>query len=558
MKRLLCAVVLAGLAVAAGAQTAAQQAQIVGALNRLTWGIEPGQVEAVERIGLKRWLEQQLHPESIPESPQLTALLQPLATLRATPAQIIAAYPPPQALRQMAQGRRPLPRDPLLRQIVQREIEQLQHPATVDRRPSASMPPRTAAAAFMALPASARQQQALALTPAEANRIVPWLPLEEARQLLYLQRPQQVPAFDLTSAKVLRAVYSNRQLQDVLTDFWFNHFNIFIRKGNESELTASFLHEAIRPNVLGKFRDLLVATAETPAMMFYLDNWQSVDPGVSKRGINENYGRELMELQTLGVNGGYTQQDVIEVAHCFTGWTIRQPRRLAEFYYNDRWHDHGPKVVLGVKIAAGGGMSDGLKVLDMLARSPATAHHISYELAQRFVADDPPQALVKRMTETYLHSDGDLRRVMEAMINSPEFWQAASAHSKMKSPLQMVVSSVRTLGAEVNNPLVLSREVANMGEPLFGKEPPTGYTNDGAQWASTSGLLARMQFAMRLAANQIPGVQVDLNTLGSDGEFTQAILQQTPDPAVASGLRAAKNRRQLAALLLGSPEFQKR
>lgn len=546
------------LAAVALPQASTQQARIVAALNRLTWGIEPGQVQAVERIGLQRWIEQQLHPQSIPENPQLTALLRPLATLRETPSQIIAAYPPPQALRQMAQGRRPLPRDPLLRQIVQREIQQLQHPSPVDRPPPAAEAPHAAAAAFMALPARARQQEALALAPAEANRMAPWLPLAEARQLIYDQRPQQVPAFDLTSAKVLRAVYSNRQLQDVLTDFWFNHFNVYIRKGNDSELIASYLRAAIRPHVLGKFRDLLVATAETPAMMFYLDNWQSVDPGVNKRGINENYGRELMELQTLGVNGGYTQQDVIAVAHCFTGWTIRQPGRLAEFYYNDRLHDHGPKVVLGVTIPAGGSMSDGLQVLAMLARSPATARHVSYELAQRFVADNPPPTLVARMTTTWLHSDGDLRKVMETLLNSPEFWQAAAGRGKMKSPLQIVVSSVRALGAEITNPLALSRAIANMGEPLYAKEPPTGYSNDSAQWLSTSGLVARMQFATRLAANQIPGVQVDLNTLGSDAEFAQSILQQTPNPAVASGLRDAKNRRQLAALLLGSPEFQKR
>ncbi|MGH9476366.1 MAG: DUF1800 domain-containing protein [Terriglobales bacterium] len=565
MKRLLLIMTLAGLAVAASPQLSAPQAQIVAALNRLTWGIEPGQVKAVEKIGLNRWIDQQLHPEDIAENLELNVRLQQLATLHETPAQIIANYPPPQALRQMARGKRPLPRDPLLREIVQREISDRQPKRT--GKPVTAVPagmllsppaPRLQAQEYRALPADARQQEALIMPAGMANRIAPWLPLGEARQLIYDQRPQLVPAFDLTSGKILRAVYSTRQLQDVLTDFWFNHFNVFIRKGDESDLIASFVRDAIRPHVLGKFRDLLVAAAETPAMMFYLDNWQSVDPAVNKRGINENYGRELMELQTLGVNGGYTQQDVIAVAHCFTGWTIRQPGRLAEFYYNDRLHDPGPKLVLRVKIPAGGGMSDGLKVLDMLARSPATAHHVSFELAQRFVADDPPPALVEGMTQTWLHSDGDLRQVMETMLQAPEFWQAASQRSKIKSPLQLVVSSVRALDAEVTNPVALSREIAAMGEPLYAKEPPTGYTNNSAQWVSTSGLIARMQFATRLAANQVPGVQVELTTLGSAAEFTQALLHQVPAQAEQSGLEDAKNREQLAALILGSPEFQKR
>lgn len=538
-----------------------REAATAGVLNRLTWGMEPGQVQAVEKMGLERWLEQQLHPDQIPENPELRARLQALTTLEQSPEQIIAAYPPPQALRQMATGKRPLPADPELRAIVERQIESLKlreqgKPASLAVPGGLLLPrgtPQVQAAEFLGLPPEARQQEGALMPPGMANRIAPWLPLAQARALLYVQRPQQVPEFDLDAAKILRAVYSNRQLQDVLTDFWFNHFNIFIRKGDDSELIASFVREAIRPHVLGKFRDLLVATAETPAMMFYLDNWQSRD-----RNINENYGRELMELQTLGVGSGYTQQDVIQVAHCFTGWTIRQPARVAEFYYNDRMHDAGVKTVLGVTIPAGGGMSDGLKVLAMLAASPATAHHVSFELAQRFVADDPPPALVARMTQTWLHSDGDLRQVMETLIESPEFRQAAAARGKMKSPLQLVVSSVRALGAEVTNPMALARQVASMGEPLYAKEPPTGYTNVGAQWVSTSGLIARMQFATRLAADQIPGVQVELNPLGSNAAFVEALLQEAPSQPVEAGLQRARNREQLAALVLGSPEFQKR
>ncbi len=220
---------------------------------------------------------------------------------------------------------------------------------------------------------------------------------------------------------MLRAVYSNRQLEEQLDDFWFNHFNVFADKGADRYLVTEYERDAIRPHVLGKFRDLLEATAKSPAMLFYLDNWQSVGPNApqprgqgnkAKRGLNENYGRELMELHTLGVDGGYTQKDVTEVARCFTGWTINQPQRGGKFVFNPRLHDNGEKVVLGVTIPAGGGESDGEKVLDILAHHPATAHFISKKLAMRFVADDPPAALVDRMAETFLKTDGDIRQVM--------------------------------------------------------------------------------------------------------------------------------------------------
>ncbi|MGH9467417.1 MAG: DUF1800 domain-containing protein, partial [Terriglobales bacterium] len=511
-------VVLSLAARIAGAQAQGQRAKVTEALNRLTWGIAPGQVQEVERIGLQKWIEQQLHPDRIPENPVLVQQLQVLAGLRETPAQEMADYPSAQAIRQMELGKRRLPRNDRLRDIVETEIARdrlrrdagrvgpraparpsvsglkrrsasftgvaergpapVKRPGAVEPLPPGLSPgtPRQQAAALEAMGATERARVMLALDPRLANRVLPWLPLAGARELLYEQRPQAVPAFDLDAAKVLRAAETNRQLQDVLTDFWFNHFNVFIRKGNESAFLASYLRQAIRPHVFGKFHDLLLATAETPAMMFYLDNWRSVDPHLRGRGINENYGRELMELQTLGVDSGYTQQDVIQVADCFTGWTIRQPGRMAMFYYNDRLHDHAAKVVLGVRIKAGGGMSDGLKVLAMLAASPATAHHVSYELAQRFVADQPPPALVDRMTQTWLHTGGDLRKVMQTMLQSPEFWNAAAARAKMKSPLQMVVSSVRALGADVSNPMVLAQIIANMGEPLYAKEPPTGYT----------------------------------------------------------------------------------
>ncbi|HVA63665.1 MAG TPA: DUF1800 domain-containing protein [Terriglobales bacterium] len=575
--------------------------QVVQALNRLTWGIKPGEVAAVEKLGLKTWLRQQLHPHSIPENPELTAALEPLASLRMTPAEMMASYPPPLAILQMARGRRPLPTDPKLRGVVETEIEVARlrmnskngapapgrgsdEPVVMSAPPleqflsadqvqaleSGPMPDRLAT--LEGLPQAMRQQVLASLPRRSAQQLAPWLPLGQERELAYFLMPQQVTNLDLLGAKVLRAVYSKRQLEDVLTDFWFNHFNVFIGKGQDRTLVTSYERDAIRPHVLGKFRDLLLATAESPAMLFYLDNWQSVDPKVNQRGINENYGREVMELHTLGVDGGYTQKDVTEVARCFTGWTIRQPLRQATFFYNDRLHDHGAKVVLGVKIPAGGGMSDGLKVMDILARSPATAHHISYELAQRFVADDPPPALVDRMAATFLRTDGDLRQVMETMIHTPEFWQPTYFRDKVKSPLETVVSSVRALGADVSNPTRLTQIIAAMGQPLYAKQPPRGYRPTGGQWAAD--LTARLNFVEMLAANRIPGVQVDLTPFAPasaplatvEQNFYQALLQDhvsaniqtqiAQHMATVPGLPPAKAM-QIAALVLGSPDFQK-
>ena len=254
------------------------------------------------------------------------------------------------------------------------------------------------------------------------------------RRLELANGPAQVVARDLAEAKVLRAVYSERQLEEVLDDFWFNHFNVFFDKGADRYLVTAYERDAIRPHVLGKFRDLLEATAKSPAMLFYLDNWQSVGPDApqprqarqARRGLNENYGRELMELHTLGVNGGYTQKDVTEVARCFTGWTIYRPQMGGGFFFNARLHDNGEKVVLGVTIPAGGGMADGEKVLDILAHHPSTAHFISRELAQRFVADDPPEALVDRMArDLSARPTAISARCWKTMLHSKEFWSGA-------------------------------------------------------------------------------------------------------------------------------------
>ena len=293
-------------------------------------------------------------------------------------------------------------------------------PATAEKKRELleSMPPEKIEDMLVAMPQPQRQQL---FGPASSA---------VRREILLLNGPQQVVAYDLLDSKMLRAIESNRQLAEELDDFWFNHFNVFYEKGADRFLIPEYEREAIRPHVLGKFRDLLEATAKSPAMLFYLDNFESVRPDLDandkkrkvKRGLNENYGRELMELHTLGVNGGYTQKDVTEVARCFTGWTIHEPRKGGGFFYNDKLHDKGEKIVLGHVIPAGGGMEDGEKVLDILARHPSTAHFISKELAQRFVADNPPEALVDRMAQTFLATNGDIREVMKTMLDSKEFW----------------------------------------------------------------------------------------------------------------------------------------
>jgi uncharacterized protein (DUF1800 family) len=339
-------------------------------------------------------------------------------------------------------------------------------------------------------------------------------PPDLRRHIQTIKGGQTVAAQDLMAAKLFRAVYSNRQLEEVLVDFWYNHFNVFLDKGADRYMVTAYERDAIRPHVLGKFEDLLRATAQSPAMLFFLDNWESAgpqSPAAQRRhlGLNENYGRELLELHTLGVDGGYTQKDVTEVARCFTGWTIRQPRQAGEFEFNARMHDDGEKLVLGTRIPAGGGIDDGFTVLHLLAHHPATARFVSRELAVRFIADDPPATLVNRMAATFLKKNGDLRAVLKIMFESPEFWSRGAYRAKMKSPLEMVASSLRATNADVDFTFGLNNQLHQLGEPLYRKAEPTGYSNSGQEWLNSAGLLARMNFSVALANNKVPGVKVD-------------------------------------------------
>jgi uncharacterized protein (DUF1800 family) len=376
-------------------------------------------------------------------------------------------------------------------------------------------------------------------------------------------RPAQFLTGELQMSRILRAVYSERQLQEVMVDFWTNHFNVFAAKGADRWLLTSYDRDTIRPHTLGKFYDLLLADAQSPAMLFYLDNFQSVSPNAQfpqqrpgaargplavlmsnnpqqqrpqqqqrPRGINENYARELMELHTLGVDGGYTQKDVQEVARCFTGWTIFQPRgggaaaaavmgrdardSAGKFIFRPFVHDNGEKIVLGHKIPAGGGIKDGLMVLDIVAHHPATAKFIATKLVRRFVADDPPPALVDRVAQTFIKTDGDIREVLKAIFFSPEFNSAAAYRAKVKRPFELAVSAVRTLGADTNGGPQLHQWIARMGQPLYGFQTPNGYSDVAENWVNTGALLERMNFALALVSNRIPGTRVDLSRFVGD------------------------------------------
>ena len=381
-------------------------------------------------------------------------------------------------------------------------------------------------------------------------------------------------------AKLIRGVHGRNQLQEVLTDFWFNHFNVFIGDGFDRYATPAYERDAIRPHVLGRFRDLLGATAAHPAMLFYLDNYLStvsrIDPRTGRllQGLNENYGRELMELHTIGVDAGYTQEHVFDAARCFTGWGIDQ--RQGTFVYRAQNHDTGAKTVFGLSVPAGGGKEDGDKLLDHLADHPATARFVSRKLLQRFVADDPPARLVDRTAATFQSTGGDIAEVMRTIVGSTEFWTEAFGTGKPSTPVEFVVSALRAVDAQVNAGRALTGTLAAMGMPLYACLPPTGYTNRGDDWLNPSSHLGRMNFALDLAANAVAGVSVDLRALpgrlGADPGNPRALADglsrelfggglsaRTRDAAArASASGAVPVATRVLGLVLASPELQAR
>jgi uncharacterized protein (DUF1800 family) len=669
--------------------------RILHALSRFTFGLRPGDLETVRAIGLDRWFEQQLHPESIDNS-ALAARLADFPAMQWRTEDLLYRLPSDAMIRQAADGKVPVPQNGALHAVYINQMEryQLRQDAKQEKQQMASaqapamagkgeMPERNETMAAQPEPSNemqpgaANESNSMSMAPApsssqkaqtgevqlseaQIDRILLLAPDLRVAQLARMQQPEfdafrreLVPAQrtalmagltpaqrevigalenpknlvvnELCEERLARDTYSNAQLQEVMTDFWLNHFNVFLHKNDETPYyLVSYQRDTIRPHALGKFEDLLEATAHSPAMLLYLDNASSMGPDspaaeravrngrVTHEGINENYARELMELHTLGVNGGYTQKDVIQVARVFTGWTVDRPQRGGGFLFNENRHEPGTKIVLGKKIKERG-EGEGEQVLRMLASSPATAHFLSRELAERFVGDDPPQSLVDRMAQSYMKSGGDISAVLRTLFHSPEFWSAGDYRAKVKTPLEYVVSAVRASNAEIDDFLPLVRALQGMGMPIYGSVPPTGYSWQSSAWVSSGALVSRMNFALMLASDKfgiVPGEQPapsDLVVASADGmanaEPTEApsasaeeqrlesllipggvsvatrsaIVNQAQNPVSAASAqnsaaaamprsinpaqaakRLEKQDELIAGLLLGSPEFQRR
>jgi len=612
----------------------------IHALNRLTFGARAGDVDRVTAMGVERWIEEQLHPDKIDDK-LLDARLTSFRTLRMDTRELVENFPPPQVIKAVQQGRLSMPSDPAKRAIYEAQIERLER-----KQDTKAAPPQTttsddtnAPAAtgkgklsedalerrrevrrdvseqvdeLLDLPPDQRMKRVLKMSPEEQLALgaslkgergaafAEGMSAEQRETLVAIYNPQRVVISELMQAKMLRAIYSERQLDEVMTDFWFNHFNVYIDKGADRYLLTAYERDVIRPHALGKFEDLLLATAKSPAMLFYLDNWLSIGPdsdlargtarrhdsrtrhgrlrphrpipGQKKRanGLNENYGRELMELHTLSVNGGYTQADVTEVAKVFTGWTLAEPRKGGGFKFEPAMHEPGDKIVLCHRIKENG-EKEGTQVLKMLARDPRTARFVSEKLAIRFVSDDPPKALVDRMTQTYLKKHGDIREVLRTLFQSAEFWAPETYRAKVKTPLEFVASAVRASGADVIDANALVAQLNSMGMALYGAQPPTGYSMKADAWVNSSALLGRMNFAFALSSGKMKGVtpaaqahsdmSVDKNATLT--ELENAVLAgdvsaQTHE-TIAKQLNDGKaSRATVTALILGSPEFQRR
>ncbi len=641
------------------ANAADEQKRALHAIDRLTFGPRPGDVQAVATMGVDKWIDLELHPERI-DNTAMQARLANYLTLTMPTREMVMAFPPNPIAKQAMDGKLPIPSNAYEHAIylaaidrITQQQEQKQNaaasaspataglqPADLTQKQAARKDAHSAVDDLILLEPAARMQRILAMPVAEQHDVLQGIPYPKRQALLSgltpqqretviaLNHPEAVIDQEVQQAKLLRAVYSDRQLEEVLTDFWFNHFNVFIGKGADRYLVTAYERDVIRPRVLGKFRDLLLATAQSPAMLFYLDNWQSEGPesdaalGLSpkfsarqpygtrpnnanqqkrRNGLNENYARELMELHTLGVNGGYTQKDVTEVARVFTGWTLDQPYQGGGYIFRPRLHEPGDKVVLGHTIKQNG-EQEGIEVLTLLAKQPATARFISTELAQRFVSDNPPTALIDAMAKTYLKTDGDLREVMRTMLRSPEFWAPEAYRARVKTPFEFVASSLRATGAEVEDPQPLLGVLNKMGQPLYGCQPPTGYSTKSDVWVNSAALLDRMNFGLGLATNKIQGTSFDLAQLMNSeakaenngpplisnsesyneapdpyqvelkleelllaGDISKqthdAIEQQIVGPelnATEQTPSKAPNVNVIAGLLLGSPEFQRK
>jgi uncharacterized protein (DUF1800 family) len=518
--------------------------QVVHALSRLTFGAKPGDVQRVRSQSLDRWIDEQLAPARIPDR-ELERFLGGYDVLAKDQNDLLRDYA------EMQQGRR-----------------------QARQRGDTSREQR-------------REMMAAALSDDALSR----------RQVVT----------QLQSARVARAVATNRQLQEVMTDFWLNHFNVFAQKGPPQPYYIADYEDAIRKRSLGKFRDLLGAVAKSPAMLFYLDNARSMGDTSQPRlatvnrrrerllpremrqqvgrlregGLNENYGRELLELHTVGVDGGYTQQDVIDVARALTGWTIRLPAGGGGFVFRPEMHDAGEKVVLGYRLRANRGIEDGEQVLDILARHPSTARYIARKLAIRFVSDAPPESLVDRAAAVYLRTDGDIREVVRSIITSNEFYSRAAYRSKVKSPFEVVVSAVRALNAAPDDTPRTAQAIAFLGQPVYGHQAPNGYPESGEAWMNAGAILNRINFGIGVAAERLPGASVNaipgidsLRTASREAQVdaiarlllgggisteTRTVLISGKNPLLGQAdAPRLDGITQVVGLALGSPEFQRR
>jgi uncharacterized protein (DUF1800 family) len=605
--------------IAADKSPLTQDQRVLHALNRLTFGPRPGDVQAVEAMGLDKWIDQQLDPAHIDDA-ALEARLSAYPAMGLNLHQLTERFPTNAMIRQAEQGKLGIPGDPVERAIYRDQIADMRErqakqaelarqnaanaqPAATQNAgmapgtdnsmtmspaiamtgpstngmgqgnplapppdamapgnaplpdPNAMQAPATnaggmqpaspaatsatlqnaedklyadlAATRVVTLPPDRRVQALLAMQPADfrdflqglnkQNRVALFADLTPIQKetVFALINPQLVVGGEVLVTRLLRDTYSERQLEAVMTDFWLNHFNVYLKKGEYAAwYLAQYQDQAIRPHALGKFEDLLVATAESPAMLFYLDQTESVGPhslaavraamnsnGKARPlGLNENYAREVMELHTLGVDGGYSQRDVTELAKVFTGWGIDHPDQGGEFIFNERRHEPGTKIVLGYQFPENG-EREGLEVLHMLAVSPATAHHVSFQLAQRFVSDDPPPQLVDAMAATWVKTGGDIREVLRTMLASPQFWSQAAWRAKVKTPEEYVISAVRATGGEVVHPAALVEAIGQLGMPLYGCQTPNGYSWNADAWLNSGELLDRMNFSLALADN---------------------------------------------------------
>jgi uncharacterized protein (DUF1800 family) len=624
---------LAGKAKAALPKTMAKEMLIpltereraVQMLDRFTFGPRPGDVESMIAMGVDKWFEQQLNPDAI-KNGVLDRRLADFPTLNMTPEQALTVFPDRGTVQRVADGKQPMPTDPLLAAMYEVQVAKLRKEAAERKSDASGNPPAEpsdaekaadkqegqitaarVAGELFALPKNQRMAALIEMPVEDRIAFTSNVGGDQKNLLMADFTPREREIFlgmaagvgaqyqigqELAQAKMVRAILSERQLQEVMTDFWFNHFNIYIGKDSDQWYTTSYERDVIRKNALGKFSDLLLATAESPAMLVYLDNWLSIGPdslanGVNPanprskpgtKGLNENYGREIMELQTVGVNGGYSQSDVTNLSAILTGWTVSQPNLAGGFQFDPKRHEPGTKVWLGHRIGSGqtfvaqggsaisaelavrtapamndsmdemmmgggagqkavalanapgnAGMREGLEALNLLAHSPQTAHFICWKMAQRFVADDPPPALVDRMAKTFLTSDGDVKAVLRTLVTSPEFNSTKYFRNKVKTPMEFLASAYRTTLTDPGNLGALVNTIKSMGMPLYIALPPTGYSITADKWMNTGALVDRLNFAYQLTNGKFANQKFDAANVIALG-----LLSQPPQPQVAS------------------------